>query len=301
MNEWIERANDFHHSKYDYSKVVYKSGKDRVVIVCSKHGAFKQQAGNHLSGKGCPKCNGGTLMSKGEWLKKVQKTHGSFYDYSKVNFQGVKHKVLIVCPIHGDFWQIAEKHFLYGCQDCGENKPLTVKMFVKRAAKIHDNKYNYSLIKEINGKDSKVEIICPKHGLFEQIANNHLRGRGCKYCAVGNSSIKEQNWLDFIGLPRDILHRNVRMLVDDRYYIVDGCIPNSNVVFEFLGNYWHGNPSVFDADEYNKTTKCTFGELFQITVNKIQDLRKAGYKVVSIWEDKYDKNISDSRISGKSV
>ena len=43
-----------HNKKYDYSKVVWDKGnRQRVIIICPKHGEFTQTVKNHLRGKGC--------------------------------------------------------------------------------------------------------------------------------------------------------------------------------------------------------------------------------------------------------
>ena len=56
--EFIEKAIQKHgHGKFDYSKSVYKGTKEPICIICSKHGEFWQKPNDHLSGKGCPKCN----------------------------------------------------------------------------------------------------------------------------------------------------------------------------------------------------------------------------------------------------
>lgn len=54
--EFIEKAKIVHGDKYDYSKVDYKSAKEKVCIICPEHGEFWQRATNHLSGFGCPMC-----------------------------------------------------------------------------------------------------------------------------------------------------------------------------------------------------------------------------------------------------
>ena len=52
---WVDRANDVHQSKYDYSRVDYKTGRDKVEIICRDHGHFFQRAENHiLLTHGCP-------------------------------------------------------------------------------------------------------------------------------------------------------------------------------------------------------------------------------------------------------
>lgn len=61
---FIERGNFAHNNKYDYSNIIYSSNKQKVQIVCRKHGKFLQSPSHHLMGSGCPQCN----ESKGEKL-----------------------------------------------------------------------------------------------------------------------------------------------------------------------------------------------------------------------------------------
>ena len=60
-------------------------------------------------------------------------------------------------------------------------KKLTQEEFIERARQVHGDKYDYSMVEYVNSV-SKVKIVCPKHGIFEQIPNNHLRGAGCFKC-----------------------------------------------------------------------------------------------------------------------
>jgi len=65
-----------------------------------------------------------------------------------------------------------------GCPKCSL---LDDQNFIKKSNTIHKNKYDYSLI-EIKNNKSKVKIICPVHGIFEQKASSHLEGCGCPKC-----------------------------------------------------------------------------------------------------------------------
>ena len=49
-----------------------------------------------------------------QFITKAKLVHGDKYDYSKVNYTNSKTKVCIICPEHGEFWQIATEH-LQGC------------------------------------------------------------------------------------------------------------------------------------------------------------------------------------------
>lgn len=63
--------------------------------------------------------------------------------------------------------------------------------FINKSLKIHGNKYDYSKVKYINSH-AKVNIICPIHGEFKMIANNHLNGQGCPDCGGTKKLTKEQ-------------------------------------------------------------------------------------------------------------
>jgi very-short-patch-repair endonuclease len=61
-------------------------------------------------------------------------------------------------------------------------KKKTTEQFIKEARQVHGNKYDYSKVKYVGNKEL-VTIICPIHGEVPQRPIDHLRGRGCKYCA----------------------------------------------------------------------------------------------------------------------
>ena len=122
--EFIEKANEVHGNKYDYSKVEYINSNTKVCIKCPTHGEFEQRAADHLSGNACPKCaneaNGERCRSsKEEFIKKARKEHGDKYDYSKIEYMNNHTKVCIICPKHGEFWQEPSSHTNgVGCPKC---------------------------------------------------------------------------------------------------------------------------------------------------------------------------------------
>lgn len=78
----------------------------------------------------------------------------------------------------------------------------TTEEFVKKAKKIHGDKYDYNKVKYVNNS-TKVYIICPEHGEFSQTPNAHLRGRGCSKCGDRRSLEKRTDTLeDFIKKAR---------------------------------------------------------------------------------------------------
>ena len=88
-----------------------------------------------------------------EFIEKAKKIHGDKYDYSKVEYIKSGLKVCIICPKHGEFWQIANSHLQgQGCPECNSrNKPITKEYFVQQAIKIHGNRYDYSKVPDFPG------------------------------------------------------------------------------------------------------------------------------------------------------
>lgn len=87
-------------------------------------------------------------------------------------------------------------------------KKISTKMFIEKAKNVHGDKYDYSLVKYIKS-NQKVKIICKIHNVFEQIANNHLKGQGCLKCQYLNNSIKNtSNSNSFIRKAISV-HKNI--------------------------------------------------------------------------------------------
>lgn len=97
-------------------------------------------------------------------------------------------KVVIICPIHGEFEQEPNSHLQgKGCNKCGYEKMaadscFTVEHVIKESKKIHGDKYDYSNLVYKNNR-TKFEIICPIHGIFQQAFDHHVgRKQGCPHC-----------------------------------------------------------------------------------------------------------------------
>ena len=192
---FIKRAIEVHGDKYDYSKVEYNGTHTKVCIICPIHGEFWQEPNSHLHGNGCPNCVGLKKLSTEEFIKKAKEVHGDKYDYSKVNYANSTTKVCIICPIHGEFWQTPSAHIhqKQGCKYC-KGKKLDLDSFIKKARKVHGDKYDYSKV-EYKDNKTKVCIICPIHGEFWQKPANHLLGQGCIKCANEYSPSTEE-WIE---------------------------------------------------------------------------------------------------------
>ena len=81
---------------------------------------------------------------------------------------------------------------------------LTTNEFIRRSIETHGNKYDYSLVVYINQK-TKVSIICPKHGIFKQLPDNHYnKGNNCPKCYNDNEKLTK----DIFIQQSKIIHNN---------------------------------------------------------------------------------------------
>ena len=209
--EFIKRAKEIHGDMYDYSLVEYKNNKTKVKIICPVHGTFEQTPNNHLR-YGCNKCGGTYKLTTEEFIKRAKEIHGDMYDYSLVEYKNAHTKVKIICPVHGVFEQRPNLHLQRrGCKKCQYNdlkkKSKTTEEFIIDAYCKHDGRYNYKLV-EYKNAHTKVKIICPVHGVFEQRPNIHLKGSGCPVCAINDKSKKHKSTTEeFIEKAKKI-HNN---------------------------------------------------------------------------------------------
>jgi hypothetical protein len=135
-------------------------------------------------------------LTNEEFKEKARAIHGDTYIYDLVNMVNCREKIKIICKIHGEFEQKPMHHLIgKGCKKCaqvalGDLTRLTNKEFKEKAQKIHGNKYGYNQVNYISTHE-KVKILCPKHGIFEQIPQAHLRGQGCPKCIKQVTSLEE--------------------------------------------------------------------------------------------------------------
>ena len=281
--EFIERAISIHGNEYNYSKVKYENEKIKVIIICKKHGEFLQRPAGHWNGQRCQKCVGNQKRTTQEFIKRVKEVHGNEYDYSKVKYEGVDSKVIIICKKHGEFKQTPSSHLKKsGCPKCFGNKKLTTQEFIKKAKKIHDNKYNYLKVK-YNGSHTGIMILCKKHGEFKQTPAHHLSGYGCQKCShkISKSGNK---WLNKIEKKLGYkLEREYQIIINKKVFFNDGYDKNTNTCYEYNGYFWHGHPDYYNLNDFHPIKKISYGKLYRKTLEKENIIKKAGYNLIIKW------------------
>lgn len=230
-----------------------------------------------------------------DFLKKAKEVHNNKYDYYKVKYINNKISVDIICPEHGSFPQTPNSHLNgRGCLECGNDKlKSNNEEFIEKANKVHNNFYIYDKV-VYKGALKNVIIECPEHGDFPQTPGNHLRDYGCPYCANRNCYSKVAiKWLN--SIDPNIQHAEnggeYRIIkLDGTYFKADGYCKETNTVYEFHGDVFHGNPDLFEPN-----TKChpfnkdiTAKELYDKTIEREEYIKSLGYNLVVMWENDYN-------------
>lgn len=254
QDEVINRFIEKHGNIYDYSRVNYKNMNTKVDILCEKHGIFEMTPSNHLQGQGCPKCNGIHLTTE-DIINEFCKIHGDKYDYSLTKYHRMHEKVTVICPEHGKFQITPSKHRLgQGCPKCGmlkkaRNQSYDDETLIKLFKEIHKDKYIYDKTKLNGNLHNRITVTCPIHGDFEQIAQSHLQGYGCKKC---RTSKLEEQIKDFL-LKENInfeQQKTFNWLKHKNHLYLDFYLPDYNIAIECQGEQHYRPINFFGGEEY---------------------------------------------------
>lgn len=126
-------------------------------------------------------------ITEEEFRKRVSENFGDRLDFSETVYKGYSNPVTVRCPKHGYITKDAAAFIKgFGCKYCGYDTTaaalsMTQNEWIERATKVHGGYYGYDKVQYKAG-NKKVKIWCPNGHYFEQLAGDHLAGRGCKYC-----------------------------------------------------------------------------------------------------------------------
>ena len=162
---------------YDYSLIKDKIIKIKglVKVIDRSTGLIYQQFANHHLDGLKP-----TKMESKSLIDKLSIIHNNKFDYiiEKETYYSTD-KIKIVNKLTGDIFEYRVDRHLQGMSP---NK-VTLNVFLYKSKERHNDRYDYSLVKKVNGNSDKVDIICNDHGIFRQSVSNHMNlGHGCPIC-----------------------------------------------------------------------------------------------------------------------
>ena len=274
--QFIKEAKDIHGDKYDYSLVEYNGAHKKIKIICKIHGVFQQKPSNHTNLKQCcPKCVNNNIKSTTEiFISKAKKVHGDKYDYSLVEFKNNKTNVKIICD--GKIYEKSPKSHLKGIKF----KSITNAEFIEKSNKIHNYKYDYSLVEFDNTKDM-IKIICPIHGIFEQRLSSHYEC-GCPICSESKGEQQIRCFLNNNDIKYITQHK-FKNCVNKRSLIFDFYLPEQNICIEYDGIQHFEYIEYFGGDE----------RLLNIKENDKIKNKYCKNNDIRLIRIKYDKNVNE--------
>lgn len=301
--QFIAKSQSIWGDRYRYEKTTYNNLYSKVIITCPKHGDFEQTPAKHYENNGCKKCtNEERRMKKDDFISKAREIHNHKYNYDKVNFQLSTDKTTISCPKHGDFELEPTVHLSgVGCKTCGFNAIAMGRMrkeedimplIMEKCSKYKFEKNNWK------GIMNPISVICEKHGTFEMSPYKLLKGIGCRGCSTGYSKISI-TWLNYMQIRDNTYIKHAEnggeFKIPGSNFWADGYSEQTNTIYEFHGDFWHGNPEVYNSDYMNHSSRKTFGELYNRTKEREMYIKDLGFNYKYIWEKDWRNALSAVR------
>ena len=87
-------------------------------------------------------------------------------------------------------------------------------------------------------------------------------------------------------------------------YLADGYCKETNTIYEFHGDYFHGNPKIYLEKDKNDVCNKTMGYLYKKTLEREQKIKELGFNLEVMWEsnwNKINKSISILQKKYKSI
>jgi len=283
------------------SEEVTAGSNKKVWWQCDIGHEWESTVNSRSSGSGCPFCSGLRVLPDTSFAS-VNPEKVSEWDALK-NTKEVSPETVSAWSNKKVWWVCAKGHSwraLISCRSAGSGCPYCSGQKVcsdnclatinpELAEEWHPAKNLPTLSPEritaYSGK--KVWWVCPVGHSWCSTVYNRASGHGCPECAGGSVSKASQTWLDSLGIPEEFREFAIKLSGHKRSIRVDGFDPATNTVYEFLGDFWHGNPARFDPQEVNPRTSEKYGVLYRRTMRRLERLRREGYTVVHIWEGEF--------------
>ena len=296
----------------------YESTTDKLAFECQSGHTFYTTPKNILTRNvGCPECGRKRTAAKNttSHTRFLEKLSARNQQYPPVfvaptgRYTHIHTKMDFVCAddTHPS-WSATPASILqgHGCPVCGTHKSADTHRYSHdefvTLLDAHNIRYPHKRVllhpsSVYTGFRSQLRMTCDYGHEWSTTPDNILNGKaGCPLCATSKSfSHMAIAWLQSLERTTGtaIQHRGnspCEYTLPGTRYSVDGYAAETNTVYEFHGNYWHGNPRVHNHNDVNERTGKTFGELYTQTKQREQAILDLGYNLVVMWEDEFHES-----------
>lgn len=301
IEEYINLVTKKHNGYYTYNidtlREEFKNNLSYITITCPVHGDFKIMAGYHLQGGKCKQCNPNAKKNynKGKSKKysdkyfkqRMKEIYGTLYDFSNVVYTKATDYIYPYCTKHKETFKITPHDLLRGhrCPKCAkesiiETKKKPYEEFIKECNEIYNGKYIYTNLEYNCGRD-RIKVICPIHGEFSVIADNHLRHNcGCPKC--GKRKTHSENIL--FEKIKEIYSDTIHHYPIGRKHL-DIYIPSIKIAIEYQGEQHFRPIKWFGGDEpFIKQTKRDLDKIQYCKDNGITLFHYTDYQIPKVFK-----------------
>ena len=152
----------------------YQNNKTKVNCKCKICNHQWEARPDNLLHWGCPRCRLVKISNKNrktqeEFIEQATKVHNNKYYYNNVNYIRDNVKVIITCPIHGDFQQTPSNHLQgHGCPKCNTAKgELFIEKYLTEHDILFERQYCISIPTIINPSGlAYIDFYLPDYNVF---------------------------------------------------------------------------------------------------------------------------------------
>lgn len=294
--EYLNWLSNNYPGNVDVTKVNYVNSTTKIHLKCLDCGTdffpTPQDTKKKPRPSGCPKCGRDktnsmlqTRVVTPEVLEpRFRIVHGTKFKYDWNSYTNSHSTMRMLCPSHGWVTTTPSNHEAGAdCWYCGIEKrssthriPFPQAVIKSRLA--HGDTYGY-VEEGYTGSRGMLKVVCRKHGLFEQYANDHWSGHGCRKCSTGRSRGQIQ-FCEFL--------KNLGLSTEEEYQLKSGksldvvCV-DLGIAFEYDGLWWHCESNVPDKTYH---------------LRKTLEAKAEGLRLIHVFEDEWihDRNRTENWI-----
>jgi len=264
----------------DFSNFIYINNKTKTCFKCLKHGDIKTSPANSII-YGLKCCNDEIRnnIQKEKVIGMINDKYNGFYDLSKIEEFHTRSKIVVICPVHGEF-KSNISNFAYtgiSCKKCADDKKkLSKKQIIEKINIKYNNFFEYINIDSIEDTKSILEIKCPTHNIFKQSVKNHLRS-GCKKCHFDKIKL---NYNEFLNKCNNIF-KNKYSYYESTY---KGTSNKLKINCPIHGDFWQNAKSHLNGSGCYKCSNfdidSAINELKNININYDYSHTKNDFKTI---------------------